>query len=111
MDMVNKLGCEVHEFFERAKHLGYTEPGFNPAKEALLFKELRDKGFVVERPNWGIPAGILDFVDDLGKSDCPRKLYGELKHRTHPPTSAPTHEASARGARPVTMMRSAPTYA
>lgn len=107
MSMVNKLGCEVHELFARAKHLGYAPPGFNSMKEALLFTQLREKGIVVEQPNYGIPTGVLEFVDDLNESDCPRKLFGDLKH-SRPASKAP--EAPPRAVRSVTM-RPAPTYA
>lgn len=107
--IINKLGCEVPEFFARAKHLGYVPPGFNAMKEAILFKQLRDQGIVVEQPNYGIPVGILDFVDDLNESDCPRKLYGDLKHVPRPAPHSP--EPAPKAFRPVTMTRPRPAYA
>lgn len=109
MGIVNRLGCEVHELFARAKFLNYVPPGFNSMKEALLFMQLRDKGIVAEQPNYGIPSGILDFVDDLNAADCPRKLFGDLKHAPRPASQA--LEASPKASRPLTMTRRAPAYA
>ena len=115
MDAINKIGCEVQDFFERARHVVDVPPGFNPTKEAIRFNLFRAEG-VAEYPDYQIPPCVIEFAETIHAADCPKKFYADLQSRIR--TNAHRSARAAMTGTPpkmqtdqASMMRPTPAYA
>ncbi|MCX6790323.1 MAG: hypothetical protein NTV60_02215 [Candidatus Kaiserbacteria bacterium] len=80
MDAIQKVGCEVHDFFVHAPHAVQVEE-FDPHREAYRFNRFRAEG-VIEHPQYEIPTCIMSFADMVHSATCPRKFFADLRAKT-----------------------------
>jgi hypothetical protein len=103
---INKIGCEVHDFFRHVERVVDVPLGFHPAKEAIRFNLFRTEG-VAEHPDYQIPACVLEFAGMIHSATCPKKFYADLQSRVRM-NAQQSARAMMSGAAPV--MRPAPAY-
>lgn len=113
MEAINKIGCEVHDFFDRVPRIVDVPPGFNAKKEAIRFNLFRQGG-VADHPDYQIPTHVLEAAETIHAADCPKKFYADLQSRarmTARQTAKELLAGSASSASPGPVMRQQPRYA